>query len=56
MDLRKQITEERNQAAVLLSKMKQETEDYESAQTQSVQKTNNVNTSYFLVLKYERFM
>lgn len=29
MDLKKQISEERNGAAVLLSKMKMETEDFE---------------------------
>lgn len=41
MDLRKQITEERNQAAVLLSKMKMETEDFQRNQALSVQKQQN---------------
>lgn len=43
MDLKKQITEERNAAAVLLSKMKMETEDYVRAQSTAATKQSTVS-------------
>ena len=42
MDLKKQISEERNLAAVMLSKMKAETDDYQRAQQTAIVKQQQV--------------
>ena len=42
MDLKKQISEERNLAAVMLSKMKAETDDYQRAQQTAIIKQQQV--------------
>ncbi len=43
MDLKKQISEERNGAAVLLSKMKTETEDFERSKLEAEQQQQVVS-------------
>jgi hypothetical protein len=47
MDLKKQISEERNGAAVLLSKMKMETEDFERTKLEADHKQEIVGYSVF---------
>ena len=50
MDMKKHISEERNGAAVLLSKMKMETEDFEKNKLDAEKKQEIVGLDLYLII------